>query len=115
MTSRHLLLTALLCLATATHAQSTAESKAPARFQLYGGYSFLSNSFNGLPGFRQPLNGWDSSIAFGAWHNLRFKIDVSGVPGDEPGRFAKVGIHHGRRTILPPLRQRVRVCRGARR
>jgi hypothetical protein len=81
MTSRHLLLTALLCLAAAIHAQT----KAPERFQLYGGYSFLSNSFNGLPGFRQPLNGWDSSIAFKAWHNLRFKIDVSGYLGTNQG------------------------------
>jgi hypothetical protein len=89
MTSRLLLPIALLCLAAAIHAQTKARSEAPARFQLYGGYSFLSNSFNGLPGFRQPLNGWDSSIAFPAWHNLRFKIDVSGYLGTNQGASQK--------------------------
>lgn len=89
MTSRLSSMIALLCLAAAIHAQSKAESKAHARFQLYGGYSFLSNSFNGLPGSRQPLNGWDSSIAFGAWHNLRFKIDVSGYLGTNQGASQK--------------------------
>lgn len=81
MAFRLLSLLALLCLAAAIHAQSKSESEAPARFQVYGGYTFLSNSFNGLPGSRHPLNGWDSSIAFPGWHNLRFKIDVSGYAG----------------------------------
>jgi hypothetical protein len=58
-----------------------AQPEASAPFQLSGGYSFLSNSFNGVPGSRQPLQGWDGSVAFPAWHNLRFKIDVSGYRG----------------------------------
>jgi hypothetical protein len=53
-------LIALLCLSSALHAQS----KAPASYQIYGGYTFLSNTFNGVPGSRQPLNGWDASMAF---------------------------------------------------
>jgi hypothetical protein len=76
MPTRILSLIALLCLAPALHAQES-----PARFQVYGGYAYLSNSINGVPGSRQALNGWDSSVAFSSWHNLRFKIDFSGYDG----------------------------------
>lgn len=62
-----------------------AQHESPARYQLYGGYSFLSNSFNGVPGARQPLHGWDSAIGFSSWHGLRFKIDVSGYRGTNLG------------------------------
>jgi hypothetical protein len=66
-------------------------SDAPAapRFQIYGGYSWLSNSFNGFPGMRQPLNGWDASVGFPAWHGLRFKIDVYGYSGTNQGSEQK--------------------------
>ncbi len=74
-------LIALLCLSPVLHAQSDA----PARYQVYAGYSFLSNSFNGVPGSRQPLNGWDTAIAFPAWHSLRFKIDTFGYGGTNLG------------------------------
>ncbi len=74
-------LIALLCLSSALHAQS----EAPARAQIYGGYSFLSNAINGVPGSRQPLNGWDAGVAFPFWHSLRFKIDVSGYTGTNLG------------------------------
>src|SRR5260370_11031176 len=36
---------------------------------------------NGFPGARQSLNGWDASMAFPAWHSLRFKIDAYGYHG----------------------------------
>ena len=67
----------LICIPITLHSQT----EAPARYQLYGGYTWLSNSFNGLPGARQPLNGWDASMAFGAWHSVRFKIDAYGYYG----------------------------------
>ena len=67
----------VICLATSLRAQSEAK----ARYQIYGGYSWLSNSFNGFPGARQSLNGWDASVAFPAWHSLRFKIDAAGYSG----------------------------------
>ena len=44
MPSRLLVLATVLCLSSALFAQSDA----PRRFQLYGGYSFLSNSLNGV-------------------------------------------------------------------
>ncbi len=74
-------LIALLCLSAALHAQS----EGPARFQIYGGYAFLSNSFNGVPGSRQPLNGWDAAAAFPSWHGVRFKVDVASYRGTNLG------------------------------
>lgn len=62
-----------------------AQSRVSAPFQIYGGFTHLTNSFNGVPGSRQPLNGWDAAAAFPAWHGLRFKIDVSGYRGTNLG------------------------------
>jgi hypothetical protein len=85
MTLRPSLLLALLMMAVTVHAQTDAEFQAYSRFQLYGGYAFLSNSFNGLPGARHPLSGWSSSISFAPWHHLRFTIDGSGYLGTNTG------------------------------
>ena len=60
-------------------------AEAPAHYQIYGGYTWLSNSFNGFEGARQPLNGWDASIGFPAWRGLRFKFDVYGYSGTNMG------------------------------
>lgn len=81
MLSRLSSLIALLCLTSALYAQR----EAPARFQVYGGYSYLSNSLNGVTGSHHPLNGFDASIAFSSWHNLRFKIDTTGYFGTSLG------------------------------
>jgi hypothetical protein len=81
MPSRLLCLIALLCLSCALHA----ETEAPARFQIFGGYSYQSNSFNGVPGSRQGLNGWDAAAGFPAWHRLRFVIDIYGYRGTNLG------------------------------
>lgn len=53
--------------------------------EIYAGYTFLSNSFNGVPGSRQPLNGWDASIAFGYWRGLRFKAETFSYRGTNLG------------------------------
>jgi hypothetical protein len=82
MPFRLLPLIAMLCLSGALHAQNQSP---PARFQVYGGYAYLSNSINGVPGSQQALNGWNATVAFGQWHNLRFKIDVSGYMGTNAG------------------------------
>jgi hypothetical protein len=74
MSSRFRALIALFFLTSALHAQQ----EAPSRFQLYGGYSFLSNSLNGLPGYHHGMNGWEGSLGFPSKHGLRFKIDVTG-------------------------------------
>lgn len=64
-------------------------AEASPHYQIYGGYTWLSNSFNGFPGMRQPLNGWDASIGFPAWHGLRFKFDVYGYSGTNQGSEQK--------------------------
>jgi hypothetical protein len=38
-----------------------------------------------VPGSHQPLNGWDASVAFPSWHDLRFKIDVYAYRGTNLG------------------------------
>jgi len=81
MPPRLFLLIAMLCFSPVLHTQPQAR----ARYQIYGGYSLLSNSFNGVPGSRRPLNGWDGSVAFPPWHSLRFKIDASGYRGGNLG------------------------------
>jgi hypothetical protein len=99
MPSRLTLLIALFCLSCAAlHAQSPP----PPRFQIYGGYSYLSNTLNGVPGSRQALNGFDASLGFPQWHGLRFKIDVSGYRGMNLGTaqdpyFIVGGAQYGRR------------------
>jgi hypothetical protein len=79
----HYLLTllALFCLSLELAAQSAAS----APVQVYGAYSRLSNSFNGAPGEHQPLNGWNSGIAFQPWHHLRFRFDYSMYRGTNLG------------------------------
>jgi hypothetical protein len=62
-----------------------AQSESHSRYQIYGGYTFLSNSFNGVAGAHQPLNGWDAAIAFPPWHHLRFKIDTFDYSGNNLG------------------------------
>jgi Lipid A 3-O-deacylase (PagL) len=46
-------------------------------YEISASYSYLSNSFNGVPGSTQPLNGFDASAAFPDWHHLRLKLDYS--------------------------------------
>jgi hypothetical protein len=77
----------LLCLSFTLHAQAPlhAQSEAPARFQIYGGYAFLSNSLDGVTGSHHPLNGFDASVAFSSWHRLRFKVDFSSYRGTNLG------------------------------
>jgi len=77
MPSRLLLAIALVYLLPCLHAQS----EVSARHQAYGGYSYLSNSFNAVPDSPQPLNGWDASFAFPPWHSLRFKLETYAYRG----------------------------------
>ena len=88
-----------LCIALpcALSAQMTGSDAASYnRYDLFGGYSFLSNSFNdySFPGTSHvPLNGWDAGLAFRAWHKLDnsswhrlgVKVDVSGYYGTSLG------------------------------
>ena len=81
MTSRFLSLLVVLSLGPMLRAQP----ETPPKYQIYGGYSFFTNSLNGVPGSHHALNGWDAAVGFPSWHNLRFKIDVSGYSGTNLG------------------------------
>ncbi len=61
------------------------QSSGVPRYQIYGSYSYLSNSFNGVPGTQHGLTGWDASVASPAWRGFRFKIDVSRYSGTNSG------------------------------
>ncbi len=92
MTSRLCLLLALVAMAAAVHAQTDSAAQKPARFQLYGGYSFLNNSANGTPGARQPINGWDATFGPPGWRFVRFVMDVSSYRGTNQG--AKENVYY---------------------
>jgi hypothetical protein len=74
-----------LCLLLGISLSLSAQKEPRESYEVYGGYTFLSNSFNGVPGARQPLNGWDTSVGFPPWHNLRFKAEVFGYRGSNLG------------------------------
>ena len=61
--------------------QLFAQRESPSRYQVYSGYSYLSNSLDGVPGSHQGLNGFDAAVAFPPWHRLRFRVDVSAYRG----------------------------------
>ena len=48
-------------------------------------YPWLSNSFNGVSGSHQPLNGMNGGLAFPVWHHLRIKLDYSMYRGNNLG------------------------------
>lgn len=82
MTFRKVLGIALLFAAPALYGQETSLVN---RYQMYGGYSWLSNSLNGVSGAHQALNGWEYAIAIPPWHDLRFKMNVFSYRGTNLG------------------------------
>lgn len=89
---------ALLSAAAVLHAQSPLST----RYQLFGGYSFLSNSLNGVSGSHQPLNGYEVAFAIPPWHNLRFKMNAFQYNGTNLGAvehpyFVLAGGQYGRK------------------
>jgi hypothetical protein len=89
MRPRYRVLAFFLCFASIVSAQSTPSSgqaDGASRYQLYGGYTWQSNSFNGTPGNQQSLNGFEASVAFPyVWRGLRFKADASFYRGTNQG------------------------------
>ncbi len=75
----------LLAVLSASAAVAAAQKETPPPLQIYAGYSWLSNSFNGLPGSRKALNGWNGGLVFPPWRHLRFKIDYSMYRGTNSG------------------------------
>jgi hypothetical protein len=62
-----------------------AQVEPSASYQIFGGFNSFSNSFNGVPGYRQPLFGWEAAVAFPAWHHLRPKLEYSAFRGTNLG------------------------------
>ncbi len=81
------LLFRLLCLAALLLSVSAADAQTAivSRYQMYGGYSYLSNSLNGVSGHEHALNGWDFGFAIPPWHDLRFKLAAFGYRGVSQG------------------------------
>jgi Lipid A 3-O-deacylase (PagL) len=79
--TRFFLFAALLTSAASAPAQN--ETSPP--MQIYAGYSWLSNSFNGVPGSQKALNGWNGGAVFQPWHHLHFKLDYSMYRGTNAG------------------------------
>ena len=61
------------------------QTQTTAPYRLYGGATYVSNSFNGVPGAHSALLGWDSAVEFPSWRNVRFKINFSGTTGESGG------------------------------
>lgn len=78
---RRAFVVALLCYSAVAVAQQQTSSP----MQIYAGYSWLSNSFNGVPGSQKALSGIDAGAAFQPWHHLRFKLDYSMFMGTNAG------------------------------
>jgi hypothetical protein len=82
MTFRKFLGVALVLVAPALFGQETSLAN---RYQMYGGYSWLSNSLNGVSGSHQSLNGWEFAFAIPPWHDLRFKLNAYSYRGTNLG------------------------------
>jgi len=81
MRTHYFLLLAFICPSINAAAPGTPHPP----FQIYAGYSWLSNSFNGVSGSQQPLNGMNAGLAFPQWHHLRIKLDYSMFRGNNLG------------------------------
>ena len=81
-----LLLSGLLLPATLTAQNTHSEASDPGKYDLFGGYSLLSNSFNGHNSATShtPLNGWNAALSAPVSRVSRgfgIKADVSGYYG----------------------------------
>lgn len=66
----------LLALASSSIA-AAAPDHAPPPFEIYAGYTWLSNSFNAVSSPAQPLHGMYAGVAFPEWRHLRIKLDYA--------------------------------------
>jgi hypothetical protein len=82
MRLRFPLLLTLMAMPVALAAQSP--SSLPP-YELSAGFAYFSNSFNGVPGAHNSMMGGQAAVGFPAWHNIRFKFDVSGFTGTNLG------------------------------
>ncbi len=90
-------------------AAAGAQSRKEPSYQIFGGYTRFSNSFNGVPGSRHGLNGWEAAVGFPPSHHLRFVLDYVAFGGKnlgapQHGFFGMAGLqyerHFGREGIF---------------
>lgn len=67
-----------------------AQTVATPPYQIYAGYVWQSNYFNGLPGAHNGMNGWQAGVGFPAWHNLRPRVEFSRFTGTNLGANEQV-------------------------
>jgi hypothetical protein len=81
-----LLLAVILLCARAVKAQADTHSKPGAGIAIYGGYSYLSNSFNNHSTFSSGsgMNGWDADVTVPAFR-MNLKIEGLGFYDDNLG------------------------------
>lgn len=87
----------LLCLPIVAKAQSQHDTS----YQIYGGYTSLSNSFNGLPGKQHPLNAWEVTAGLPERHGIRFIVDYMSFYGKnqqapQRGLMVQAGVQYER-------------------
>lgn len=70
--------------------QTFAQTAGPPPYEIYAGYLWQSNYFNGLPGARNGMNGWQAGVGFPAWHNLRPRVEYSRISGSNLGADEQV-------------------------
>jgi len=68
----------------------SAQSRNAPPYEIYAGYAWQSNTFNGLPGYKQGMNGWQAGVGFPAWHGLRARVEFSQFTGNNLGANEKV-------------------------
>lgn len=68
---------------------ASGQTRQDGSYQVYGGYTWLSNSFNGLPGHQQGLNGWETSLGLPETHGMRFVLDYVSLYGTNQGASQK--------------------------
>lgn len=68
----------------------SAQTKTLPPYEIYAGYAWQSNTFNGLPGNKQGMNGFQAGVGFPAWHGLRPRVEYSRFTANNLGASEKV-------------------------
>lgn len=66
-------------------APCSAQVSSSAPYEIYAGYMWQSNTFNGLPGATKGMNGWQAGLEFPAWHGLRPRVEYSHFSAENLG------------------------------
>ncbi|MGC8548655.1 MAG: hypothetical protein ACP5M4_03050 [Acidobacteriaceae bacterium] len=73
------------CLVLGFSIAAVGQSRDDSSYQIFAGYTRLSNSFNGLPGKEHGLDGWETSLGFPSTHGMRLVLDYVSFNGTNQG------------------------------